>query len=59
MEKLINLLEACIADVKAESVKVLKGNKAAGVRLRKKLMTIKETAHQLRQDVITSLKGQG
>lgn len=57
MEK-FNELEKLVLDVKEDVVKFYeKGNKAAGVRVRKALQDIKAISQEIRKDISTQKKG--
>lgn len=51
-EQLRRLLDSCTDDVQ----KAAGGNKAAGTRVRKVMQDVRETAKQLRQDILDAQK---
>ncbi len=51
-EQLRRLLDSCVEDVQ----KAAGGNKAAGTRVRKVMQEVRETAKQLRSDILDAQK---
>lgn len=51
VDSAIKLIEESLTRAKTELAKVKEGNKAAKTRLRKEMMTIKNAAHTVRQNL--------